>query len=109
MTTKVTLPAEVAAAIESYVSQHGKDGLLSQMYTPGKWGKTHEALNTIKPLEVAAALINGYEIAKTPEEELRYYYLCRRKASIGSPDSHQAEGVLATLSILGIQIKGVNA
>lgn len=115
MTTKVTLPAEVAAAIESYVSQYGREDLLSQMFAEGDWGKTYEALNTVTPLEVAAALINGYEIAKTPEEELRDYYTGRQVAAAMAGEyedvkyNAEMDGIRRTLSVLGIQIKGVNA
>ncbi|ATH95309.1 hypothetical protein [Bacillus glycinifermentans] len=64
-----------------------------------------------------AALINGYEVEKTPEEKVREYYAAnyqRHEQSMPrSKDdfytSGVAEGVRNTLDCLGIKIEGVSA
>ncbi|ATH91715.1 hypothetical protein [Bacillus glycinifermentans] len=64
-----------------------------------------------------AALINRYEVEKTPEEKVREYYATnyqRHEQSLPrSKDdfytSGVAEGVRSTLDLLGIKIEGVNA
>ncbi|EME72202.1 hypothetical protein OZL92_17440 [Bacillus sonorensis] len=53
-----------------------------------------------------AALINGYEVEKTPEEKVREYY----ESYGGSPSAmERKEAVQDTLDLLGIKIEGVNA
>ncbi|MEC0718978.1 hypothetical protein P8882_01655 [Bacillus haynesii] len=57
-------------------------------------------------LTLAAALINGYEVEKTPEEKVREYY----ESYGGSPSAmERKEAVQDTLDLLGIEIEGVNA
>ncbi|MFT0803337.1 hypothetical protein VSK91_21985 [Bacillus swezeyi] len=70
-------------------------------------------------LTLAAVLINGYEVEKTPEEKIREYYeeaQRRRKARRDEGDieglrynAGRGYGVVDTLDILGIKIEGVNA
>ncbi|MED1148918.1 hypothetical protein P4T97_06740 [Bacillus paralicheniformis] len=76
-----------------------------------------ENLRGLSPLTIVAALINGYEVEKTPEEKVREYYAAnyqRHEQSMPrSKDdfytSGVAEGVRNTLDSLGIKIEGVNA
>ena len=64
-----------------------------------------------------AALINGYEVEKTPEENVREYYLdlkraedcCEERGQSGSQFRQGWQSVEETLDILGIKIEGVNA
>jgi hypothetical protein len=63
------------------------------------------------------ALICGYEVAAevTPEDKVREYYVTTKnhfhEASETEEDYYFGvkDGILTTLSILGINIKGVNA
>ncbi|QAR52091.1 hypothetical protein BAE_04455 [Bacillus aerophilus] len=71
------------------------------------------------PIELADALINGYEIEKSPEQKVRYYYeyLEKRYGEVREKGDVQARltftsmmtGVRETLDLLGIKIEGVNA
>ena len=66
-----------------------------------------------------AALINGYEVEKTPEEKVREYFgeaQRRRRERRDAGDiesmrynSGKIDGVRTALAILGIKIEGVNA
>ncbi|MED2979534.1 hypothetical protein P4284_23005 [Bacillus swezeyi] len=70
-------------------------------------------------LTLAAALINGYEVEKTPEEKIREYYeeaqrRCKARSETGDIEglrynAGRGYGVVDTLDILGIKIEGVNA
>ena len=81
------------------------------------WADMFSCLNDLDIMTIAAALINGYEVEKTPEEKVREYYAAnyqRHEQSMPrSKDdfytSGVAEGVRNTLDCLGIKIEGVNA
>ncbi|NUJ16264.1 DUF1642 domain-containing protein [Bacillus glycinifermentans] len=49
-----------------------------------------------------AALINGYEVEKTPEDKVREYF-------VNLSESCDRRAVISTLNLLGIKIEGVNA
>ncbi len=109
---KVTLPREVAEALteceRNYISAditlifHAQNGLIGK-YAP---------LQTLTISELASALINGYEVEKSPEEKVREYYV---KTNEAVADTQQAAflgerlGIKSTLDLLGIKIGGVNA
>ncbi|WP_144482242.1 hypothetical protein [Bacillus pumilus] len=73
-------------------------------------------LNDLSRVSLAAALINGYEISKSPEEKVREYYKANyakhEKSKPYSDDDYYTTGVSAgisrTLDLLGIKIEGVN-
>ncbi|OJT65468.1 hypothetical protein BFP49_09485 [Bacillus licheniformis] len=65
-----------------------------------------ENLRGLSPLTIVAALINGYEVEKTPEEKVREYY----ESHGGSPSAEERKAAIReTLYKLGIKIEGVNA
>ena len=59
------------------------------------------------------ALVNGYEVEKSPEEQIREYYV-RNSDEYASTlytsnlFEGRRQGTVATLDILGIKIEGVN-
>ncbi|MGC4375744.1 DUF1642 domain-containing protein [Fictibacillus sp. Mic-4] len=56
----------------------------------------------------ARAILNGYEIEKSPEELLREYY--EELVETGSAYAYsESYGIVHTLNILGIKIPGINA
>ncbi|AZV88326.1 hypothetical protein BUN12_0062 [Bacillus amyloliquefaciens] len=66
-------------------------------------------------LTLAAALVNGYEVKKTPEEKLREYYESLWSDYCDSDDpfievacESARAAVKETLNLLGIKIEGVN-
>lgn len=63
--------------------------------------------------DLAAALINGYEIEETPEEKVANIYwkkreLCNTTKAIKWEHDAYANGIMFTLETLGIKIKGLN-
>lgn len=121
MSGKVILPKDVAEAITELRSDRGGNlneyGVVTYLDDP----KRHLSYPKLKvlysyflksgkssPIDLMQALVNGYEVEKSSEEELREYYEDLRKSSPGSLYSWEADGVLKTLSILGIKIEGVN-
>lgn len=69
-------------------------------------------------MTLAAALVNGYEVEKTPEEKVREYFEKTKRTrdkrhSEGDRGGRQfhngvLDGIISTISILGIHIEEVN-
>ncbi|WP_035389592.1 hypothetical protein [Bacillus sp. UNC125MFCrub1.1] len=74
-------------------------------------------LNKLSLVSLAAALINGYEIEKSPEQKVREFYDYNHekheRSEALSPEDHYTAGtdwgIRQTLNHLGIKIEGVNA
>lgn len=70
-------------------------------------------------MTLAAALVNGYEVEKTPEEKLREYFEETKRTRderhlAGDTEGKRFHGgalvgICNTLELLGIKIEGVNA
>jgi hypothetical protein len=119
---KVLLPREVAEAIENVRKRLGwaDEVILYKTYTNGWEAEWTKVLNVDddenKAFLIAQALINGYEIEKSPEDNVRELYdkaLENYAALPASPESAYydglTQGVLKTLEALDIKIPGVNA
>ncbi|MCA6607505.1 hypothetical protein [Bacillus safensis] len=112
---KPEITKEQAEAI-TYLRGLGRDDeyILSHY---GVYVRHCAVLNDLSRVSLAAALINGYEIAKSPEEKVSEYYRFNHdehhKAPTASPrgqyTSGVADGIRHTLDLLGIKIEGVNA
>lgn len=125
MTKKVTLPRDVAEAIEqlrqmgmsSYEIITGMEVAYDETDIEGK--EYYDILNdrymSVRTDELMHALVNGYEIEQSPEDKLREYYaeLKGTYDSSSGLESYRVDGMLqsveTTLAILGIQIEGINA
>ncbi|MGF0002847.1 hypothetical protein ACQRCG_04915 [Bacillus altitudinis] len=120
---KPEITKEQAEAIE-FLRKHYDDRGILELYAEDTIGHVHQmyghdcgCVYDLDLIDFAAALINGYEIEKSPEEKLRDYYGFNHdehhKAIIGSPRSQYtsgvADGIRKTLDPLGIKIEGVNA
>ncbi|MGG7220950.1 hypothetical protein ACQXR1_11590 [Bacillus sp. ATD] len=130
---KPTITKEQAEAIELCIEVYERQGLKrgneinAQMLihhakvcdgetTP--WFGRFECLNQLDIMMLAAALVNGYEVKKTPEEKVREYYEKTKRTrderhSAGDRGGRQfhngvLDGIVSTISILGIHIEGVN-
>ncbi|MCY7780015.1 hypothetical protein MOB41_16575 [Bacillus haynesii] len=108
---KPVITKEQARAIEQVRRWgHGDDWILASHSDvlsgrTSTWGCNICALDKMDMLTLAAALINGYEVEKTPEEKVREYY----ESYGGSPSAmERKEAVQDTLDLLGIEIEGVN-
>ncbi|MEZ3605418.1 hypothetical protein OB894_01300 [Bacillus subtilis] len=131
---KPTITKEQAEAIELCIEVYERQGLKrgneinAQMLihhakvcdgetTP--WFGRFECINDLDLLTLAAALVNGYEVEKTPEEKLREYFEETKRTRDGRHLAGDIEGkrfhggalvgICNTLELLGIKIEGVNA
>ncbi|MEC1625494.1 hypothetical protein P9E08_08885 [Bacillus mojavensis] len=120
---KPTITKQQAEAIE-YLRNIGdmSDEWFLFKYTNVYFGNEpdHVAFGPIASMDImtlAAALVNGYEVEKTPEERVREYYYDLRRAEdrleergeSGSQFRQGWQSVGETLNLLGIKIEGVNA
>ncbi|WP_060210224.1 hypothetical protein [Sporosarcina koreensis] len=106
MTEKITVTREVAEALaeceRNYISTDITLLLHAQRGLTGKYAP----LQTLTIGDLAAAMINGYEVEKTPEEMVREYY-GEYDGTYG--DIYRRRGIRTTLDMLGIKVEGVNA
>ncbi|MGM0815358.1 MAG: hypothetical protein ACQEUO_07520 [Bacillota bacterium] len=73
-------------------------------------GHGYEVIYEIGLLTLAAALINGYEVADSPEEKLQEYYVEALHTARDETTGHDIQDAIRyTLETLGIKIEGVNA
>ncbi|WP_141431953.1 DUF1642 domain-containing protein [Bacillus sp. 03113] len=125
---KVVLPKEVAEAVEGFRFHLGMDEL--DLINIEKFGERYKREYRqwygaiIKyfedsRLDYIRALVNGYEIAKSPEERLREYFNARsaeyhRELAVGwSVRAQYYKGqviaIKEMLDILSIKLEGINA
>ncbi|MEH7521748.1 DUF1642 domain-containing protein [Bacillus sp. JJ1503] len=120
--TKVTLPREVAEAIENMRERGRSNGaIIATAMTNGSGAGVGWTLATYvlehegNSDKLMTALLNGYEIEKSPDEKVREYYdeLSDSNVSVYSENHHrnnrERAGIRKTLDLLGIQIEGINA
>jgi pyridoxal/pyridoxine/pyridoxamine kinase len=111
---KVTLPREVVESLEKYKSK-GESALEIIRIANGDRGiwcpelmKFIEKENGVGDL--LSALVNGYNVEKSPEDRVRDYYGRIKDVSNGDDIyDAQAYAIETTLELLGIKIEGVNA
>lgn len=83
----------------------------------GEYARHCAVLNNLSLVSLAAALINGYEIEKSPEEKVRelynYNHEKHERSDALSPEDYYTAGIdwgiRQTLNHLGVKIEGVNA
>jgi hypothetical protein len=114
---RVTLPREVAEAIElAKKSKYSDDEILIRAAAHGFVTPELMPLESVDIMTLAKALINGYEIEKSPEDKVREYYegLIETKTDpLNDPytrelAAYEASGVVKTLNLLDIKVPGVN-
>ena len=88
---------------------------LLRIHAKDRWIEEFSCLNELDIMTLAAALVNGYEVKKTPEEKLREYYESLWSDYCDSDDpfievacESARAAVKETLNLLGIEIEGVN-
>ncbi|WGD77715.1 hypothetical protein P5643_13950 [Bacillus subtilis] len=117
---KPTITKEQAKAIESCAMNCGdtyKERLIrGHADDSGDWSGEYAPLNDLDIMTLAAALVNGYEVEKTPEEKVREYFESLWSDYCNSDDpfievacESARAAVNETLNLLGIKIEGVNA
>ena len=123
--TKVKLTQKQARALENAKEMHGNhrpdavvDIVISQHCRDERWGEGYESLNDLTTADLARALLIGYEVEQTAAEKLAKYYQERKKwaqQALATDERRsydvnmaQVQAINATLSILGIKVKGIN-
>ncbi|MEC0477871.1 DUF1642 domain-containing protein [Bacillus licheniformis] len=90
------------------------DGDILEHHASGKWSNEYAPLNNLGITTLAAALINGYEVEKTPEEKVREFYqrydydLRMYPAEMYFRAKEIQRIIKCTLNYLGVQVAGVN-
>ncbi|ARC58845.1 hypothetical protein CHCC20441_3918 [Bacillus licheniformis] len=103
---KPVITKEQADSIAAFLEVGTKEELLTAKVHCCHFGDEYSGINTIDIMTLASALINGYEVEKTPEEKVREYY----ESHGGSPSAEERKAAIReTLYKLGIKIEGVNA
>ncbi|MFC7799190.1 hypothetical protein ACFTRE_14630 [Bacillus subtilis] len=115
---KPTITKEQAGAIQIFMDGDKEKSDLLRIHAKDRWIEEFSCLNELDIMTLAAALVNGYEVKKTPEEKVREYYEWLKRSR---DERHLAgdvegkrfkagllQGVLNTLDYLGIEIEGVN-
>lgn len=116
---RVTLPREVAEAIEYFRKKGYSNSRIMNIALTGGVGAEEITLVGFEDKDtLMSALVNGYEIEKSPEDKVREYYdsVLNRLYTEGLDDQErrsvlesEACGILRTLDLLEIKIPGVNA
>ncbi|MBO0961485.1 hypothetical protein J1P26_17400 [Neobacillus sp. MM2021_6] len=102
MLKKVMLSKEEAAALESALEVNGGEkGSLVHWHARDLWDGDRAPLNNLDLNTVCSALYVGYELEESPEEKVKEYY-----DNLLVPDNKMI--VRATLTLLNINIKGIN-
>ena len=120
--SKVTIPKQIAEAIEKlraegrsnwYIMYQAEGAVLDGPRLDIKrWAFEGRGKST--PDLLMGALVNGYEIERTPHEKLREYHLQALEDSESPARSiypygkERREAIETTLSILGITVEGIN-
>ncbi|MCA0117409.1 hypothetical protein [Bacillus sp. RSS_NA_20] len=110
---KPEITKEQAEAI-TYLRGLGRDDEYILSYR-GEYVGHCAVLNDLSRVSLAAALINGYEIAKSPEQKVRDHYeklVAKRRYVPGCIDEiklyTEMDAIRRTLDMLGIEIDFVN-
>lgn len=112
---KPTITKEQAGAIQIFMDGDKEKSDLLRIHAKDRWIEEFSCLNELDIMTLAAALVNGYEVKKTPEEKVREYYESLWSDYCDSDDpfievacESARAAVKETLNLLGIKIEGVN-
>ncbi|XOT28879.1 hypothetical protein ACLQ7P_08510 [Bacillus subtilis subsp. subtilis] len=112
---KPTITKEQADVIQIFMDGGKEKSDLLRIHAKDRWIEEFSCLNELDIMTLAAALVNGYEVKKTPEEKLREYYESLWSDYCDSDDpfievacESARAAVKETLNLLGIKIEGVN-
>ncbi|MFC8958253.1 hypothetical protein ACFTXL_01020 [Bacillus subtilis] len=116
---KPTITKEQADVIQIFMDGEKEKSDLLRIHAKNRWIEEFSCLNDLDIMTLAAALVNGYEVEKTPEEKLREYFEETKRTrderhlagDIEGKRFHGGAlvGICNTLERLGIKIEGVNA
>src|SRR5690606_42097638 len=115
MTKKVTLPKEVAEAVEKLRRlDHGNKGIIDAAYGQMTGSNSYKVQRYSEESRenfdnLVRALYNGYDVEQTPEDKLLAYYNTEQKRFSPKYKTYFGgvqHGIRKTLNILGITIEG---
>ena len=110
---KVTVKREVAEAIEFQLMGRSAEEIVcskaTQLKGCGEFTNSSAVLNDISMETLVRALYVGYEVEKTPKQELVEIYRYYRKEAYSPDMTAYADGIARAVNTLGISIEGVNA
>lgn len=112
---KPVITKDQSDSIEAFLEVGTKEELLTAKVHCCHFGDEYSGINTIDIMTLASALINGYEVEKTPEESVREFYdsfECGPRmypAEMSFRNEEYRRIIKCTLNRLGIKIEGVNA
>ncbi|WHM14838.1 hypothetical protein [Bacillus velezensis] len=116
---KPTITKEQAEVIQIFMDGGKEKSDLLRIHAKDRWIEEFSCLNQLDIMTLSAALVNGYEVEKTPEEKVREYFEKTKRTrderhlagDIEGKRFHDGTlvGVCNTLDYAGIKIKGVNA
>lgn len=108
---KPTLTSEQSSALSRATNDYGKEYVLrNHADNITKWTAHLSALNDIDLLTLSAALINGWDVEKSPVDLLRDDY--QRLVDLRYTDSNVdswCRGVREALCATGQYVEGINA
>ncbi|WEY98938.1 hypothetical protein P5634_13790 [Bacillus subtilis] len=113
---KPTITKEQADAIEFWLKEYGTDkGRFIEAHANDnrEWYGECAPLNDLDIMSLAAALVNGYEVEKTPEEKVRELYnQHRHEAACSFTDEGtnlslgKAFGIKEASKVFGVDVEG---
>ncbi|RPK29844.1 hypothetical protein [Paenibacillus xylanexedens] len=107
MIEKLKVKKNQAKAIEILRQNHTDDQIMAD-HADG-WKKTFlQPLNKLNALDLARALLIGYEVEETPEEKLLDMYKYRSASRTDREHSVVRETIFSVLEITGKKVPGIN-
>ncbi len=111
MTNKSRVSKEVFQLLKRVEEEDDVERLVSAVADKSPYlYREYEEAKHLDLHELMKALVNGYEVEKTPEEKVREYYLDSTDSEVYSRafTFHYDDAIRTTLDLLGIKIEGVN-
>jgi hypothetical protein len=107
---KARITKSQAKALEHWLEKYagGKEELIRTHVVGSTWIDDSEALNSMSLERLVVALYIGYEVERSPEEQVKELFDLHR--GFKNHDYHRgaASGMQETLYALNIKIEGVN-
>ncbi|CAF1803515.1 hypothetical protein [Bacillus subtilis] len=110
---KPTITKEQAEVIQIFMDGGKEKSDLLRIHAKDRWIEEFSCLNQLDIMTIAAALVNGYEVEKTPEEKVRELYnQHRHEAACSFTDEGtnlslgKAFGIKEASKVFGVDVEG---
>lgn len=109
MSEKVKLTKEQAETLDALKSEHAREGIVTAFYHKNNWSKMYPCLLDLDLDTVIRALYRPEDITieKTVEEQLLYRYAETSSFNEDFREGYRS-GIVGTLNIIGMKVKGIN-